>query len=306
MKSRLLLHFILLFLMAGNLFAGNFEKSKKITDYLPTKKQLTGWKPVGEPEKAVGEDLFLLINGGAEIYQEYGFKEAVLQEYANENGKSVNVEIYRMTSPTSAFGVYSFKTGKSGTDLPMGQDALLEEYYLNFWKGNLLVTLIGFDSEKETMDGLIDIARAIDSKINESGERPGLIDLLPQENLNKQSIKYLKGNLALFNNYEFDSSNIFGVSEGVIGDYKNARIFIFKYDSESKQKKWCSHAEEFLANSNSFFKFTKKKAGFSVVDRFEQTIYLKPHKNFIILVKGLNNINSNKMIKNIQARIETH
>jgi hypothetical protein len=46
------------------------------------------------------------INGGAELYREYGFVELAVQEVTSEGG-DVTAEIYRMTDPVAAFGVFS-------------------------------------------------------------------------------------------------------------------------------------------------------------------------------------------------------
>ena len=64
------------------------------------------------------------------------------------------LEIYKMENPISAFGIYSFKTSSDGEKADIGNDALFEDYYLNFWKGEFLITLVGFDTEKETIDDL--------------------------------------------------------------------------------------------------------------------------------------------------------
>ena len=42
----------------------------KMPDYLPQAGELQEWEPAGTPQHVVGDDLFLLINGGAEIYHE--------------------------------------------------------------------------------------------------------------------------------------------------------------------------------------------------------------------------------------------
>ena len=42
-----------------------------ISHYLPKSSELKEWKPVGSPQKFEGEDLYLLINGGAVVYYEY-------------------------------------------------------------------------------------------------------------------------------------------------------------------------------------------------------------------------------------------
>lgn len=302
MKACVFLFILLLY--ASSPLSGNLDPSKKITAYLPTAKQLKNWKPVETPQTAVGEDLFQLINGGAEIYQEYGFEEAVIQEYANENRKSVNVEIYRMISPASAYGLYSFKTGQSGTTLSIGQDAMLEEYYLNFWKGDILVTLTGFDADSETIAGLTHIARVIESKIDTTGERPWLIGLLPSENMNPRSVKYVKGELALSNMYDFGSGNIFGVTEGAIGNYGDSRIFIFKYKNESECQRWFSQAELYFSKSKSFFDFSKNGTELLLRDRLDQPLILKPYKNCIILLMGFIDVDSNKMLISIQTKID--
>ena len=129
----------LLFLMVLSVF--NLQG-----DYTPEAGELEGWKPTGSPRQYVGEDLFLLINGGAEIYNEYGFKRVITREYKNVNGKPINLEVFEMTDSSSAFGMYSFKTGKSGKNIPVGNNGLLEDYYINFWTGRFLVTLTVFDT----------------------------------------------------------------------------------------------------------------------------------------------------------------
>ena len=101
-----------------------------------------------EPQYVEGEDLFLLINGGAEIYHEYGFKQAVVQSYADDQDRSLNLEIYEMLDPAAGYGIFTFKRGKGGRDLELGDEACLQDYYLNVWKGDFLITFVGFDTEK--------------------------------------------------------------------------------------------------------------------------------------------------------------
>ena len=66
-----------------------------------------------------------------------------------------------MQSSAAAYGVYTFKTSSQGEKIPVGTDGFLEEYYLNFWKGPYVVTVIGFDSEKETLDAILLAARKV-------------------------------------------------------------------------------------------------------------------------------------------------
>jgi len=281
------------------------SRQDDISAFLPKKGETGTWQPTGSIDKAVGEDLFLLINGGAEIYHEYGFKQTIMQSYENNNGKAINLEIFEMEDAASAYGIYSFKTGSRGKVIPSGNEALIEDYYLNFWKGNFLVTITGFDSEKETIDGLITIAEAIDAKIKNTGKKPQLVHLLPDENLCELSVKYLKGNLALFNNYEFGSGNIFGLKIGVMGNYGKYKIFIFKYDDKYESEKWFENAKKSMKSNARFDVYDMPVCSdFSVFDKNGDRIFMKLYQDFIIIVVGTVTTEGNEIIGKVQSRIK--
>lgn len=263
---------------------------KDISGYLPKPGELEEWEPVGSPQKFVGEDLYLLINGGAVIYYEYGFKQVITQECVNKDGKSINLEIYEMTNTASAYGIYSFKISGDGEEIAVGTDGLLEGYYLNFWKGNFLVTLTAYDSDKMTLDGLLAVARAVDTKIGKEGKKPSLIELLPKEKLRSSDVKYLKGELSLSNNYEFDSENIFGLKEGAIGDYGDFKIFLFKYEDEKESRKWFENARDHLKESSRFEGFTDHGDDFSITDRVKNHIYARQNQDYIFIFMGTEEI----------------
>ena len=80
---------------------------EKITDLMPVPFTLPGIQLAGDLETFEGEDLFDLINGGAEIYLEYGFVQVAAQNYSGiNNGGILRVEIYEMTDPEAAFGIF--------------------------------------------------------------------------------------------------------------------------------------------------------------------------------------------------------
>lgn len=276
---------------------------KDISHYLPKSGEMKEWEPTGSPQTFVGEDLYELINGGAVIYYEYGFRQVVTQEYTNKVGKSINLEIYEMTGPASAYGIYSFKISDNGENIAVGTDALLEDYYLNFWKGNFLVTIVAYDSDQETLNGLRTIAETVDAKIEKEGQRPPLVDVLLKENLESSRVKYLKGNLALSNNYEFDSKNIFGLKEGVIGDYGNYKIFLFKYDNENECLKWFKNAFDYLEDSSRFDGFTDYGDDFSMTDRTGNYMYARQDQNYILIFLGTREIDPKIVFEELKDKI---
>ncbi len=138
---------------------------RDLSCYLPAPDTLKGWKPVDPPQKFAGKDLYVYMNGGAEIYLSHGFKQLIAHKYINKNNKTITLEIFEMESPSGASAMYSLKTGNDGLQSEIGDEALLEDYYLNVRKDNFLVTLTGVDSEKETINGLITIAKMVDERI---------------------------------------------------------------------------------------------------------------------------------------------
>jgi len=266
-----------------------YGKESALEVYLPRAGELPGWEAAAEPDYAEGDDLYLLINGGAEVYHEYGFKQTITQGFKSKNGKSFNLEIYEMRDPAAAYGIYTFKTGDSGKPVPVDGEGLLEDYYLNFRKGNFLVTVIGFDSEAETINGIVAAAGVVAAKMKTDRSKPELVRMLPDKGdtpLKPNGIKYLKGNLGLFNNYEFDSKNIFNLEEGVIGDYGDFKLYIFKYGDAAECGKWYRFAAKNLETNIRFKDFKKGDGGFSMIDGKGTPLYIKNHDRYIFIVQG--------------------
>lgn len=122
---------------------------------------IDGWTQDYEPEIYVGDSLFELINGGAEVYHRFGFVQALATQYSDADGRSISLEVFEMVDQEGARNIYSDKTGGSGGALEIGDEAAGEDYYLNFRSGRYLVTISGFDSEPETTAGILKLARAV-------------------------------------------------------------------------------------------------------------------------------------------------
>lgn len=203
-----------------------------LTACLPAADEAAGWRPDGEPQVFAGEDLFIYIDGGADIYEEYGFREVAVQDYAGPGGRSLSVEIFAMSGPAAAYGMYTFKAGAEGRAVEIGAGGRLDSYYLNFWEGPYLVTITGFDEEAATRDGILAVAGALDRRIEAAGERPALADCLPAEGLNPSSLQYIRGPLGLNNVHVFFTDRRVPFEEGVKGEYRGGvRLLLLRSGS---------------------------------------------------------------------------
>jgi hypothetical protein len=220
--------------------------------YLPSASDVQEWSPSGRAQHYKGEDLFLYINGGAEIYQEYGFKEAVVLDYKDRKGRSITLEIFEMMNSESAFGIFTFKSSGKGEPVPVGQDGRLEDYYMNFWKGSLLVTLTGFDDSAECRDGILRLAKAVDAKIRVRGAKPSLAGDLPKEWADSTRIVYLKGPIGLNNIHSFFPYDVFRFKEALAAQKDLSTFFLFLYAANEDARARFEEAKKAFIESPSY------------------------------------------------------
>ncbi|MFB0564929.1 MAG: DUF6599 family protein [Candidatus Aminicenantaceae bacterium] len=165
-------------------------------DILPGHREIGAWERREEPEYYNGDELFGYIDGGAEIFLQYGFKELYLSRYTlttEGKEKEITLEVYRMESPADAFGIFS---GKREGDEEVSQriDALnwKSETQISLVKAEYFVNIVGFDcEEKELEEFSAFVARRIRGKV----ELPPELSLLPSRNLRPGSETYIKGHV---------------------------------------------------------------------------------------------------------------
>ncbi len=278
------------------------DHTRALIDLLPAGGSVDDWYPSGPPEVATGEDLYLLINGGAEIYNEYGFVAAVYQTYNSASSKSINLEIYEMVDSSAAYGMFTFKTGQKGKAIDLGCQGWFASYYLNFWADNYLITVIGLDSSKSLIKGIERIAGKVRDQLTCRRLPPVITGYLPEENLLHNGIKYVKGSLGLFNQYFIDQKNIFGMREGVIGKYKDYMLMIFQYNSREESAKWYYNAIEHMKSGNGFSNCRTEMNYFQVTGQNSNTIYVRQYQTWILVAIG----NQESSAKAGMEQIERH
>jgi len=88
-------------------------------DDIPIELFIQGWITSDEPQRFPGQSLFGHINGGAELFLEYGFRELVVFRFTPLGGRldrEIVLEVYAMESAREAFGIFSLKrTGAEPT-----------------------------------------------------------------------------------------------------------------------------------------------------------------------------------------------
>jgi len=242
-------------ILAGWLAAPASAQVSDLAVFVPAAAEVPGWAVKGEAQRFAGDDLYIYIDGGAEIYNEYGFRRVLAQDFENKDGRGVTLEIYEMTDPAAAFGIYSFQTSGKGRPAGIGTDGEIEEYYLRFWKGPYLVAVTGFDSSGQAkgdlLEGVIAVAKAAGARMKTAGGRPDFCAALPQE-WTGPGFKYLRGVLGLNNVYPLFPTDVLKFREAAAVPVEHGWLFVFGYGEPAEAGIRLSELREAMSGSGTY------------------------------------------------------
>jgi len=273
---------------------------------VPGPGDVSGWEPADTVQVFVGEDLYLLIDGGAEIFHEYGFDRVAACEFKGDSGKMVSLEIYDMTSPEAAYGMYSFKAGRNGKAVNVGTDGLKQGYYIIFWKDHYLVTVTGYDNDPITLKGIAAIAATVDKHISEEKPRPVLPSLLDLDGLSDGRTTYIKGELALNNIHVFGPPNLFAFESGTVADFGDLALFVFSYASPDSAENQFKRVAATLADDDEYHDLTANASSLSVYNDLEQILFCEHYKSYLLVYLGANNLEGEALLEKVKARIDRY
>jgi hypothetical protein len=202
----------------------------------------------GEADVYPGEGLFEHINGGADIYHEYGFVTLIVQRYTDQD-KSASVEIYHMGDPPGAFGIYSYNRHPTLSPADLGGDGVIHDSGAYFWRDRYYVDIGKVGGADVSADEFLALAKAIDENIvasaSEPASEPETMKLLPSENMVERSAVFAKGRLGINNQVYVASENLFGLEQGeaaVIAQYRLGQHKFFALVAEYESAAACDDA----------------------------------------------------------------
>jgi len=291
---------IFLFCLSVASFNNNDIKVTDISSCIPHNNEMPGWFEEDVHRIYKGESLYEYINGGAEIYHEYGFKQVITQDYSNKAGESLSLEIFEMEDDTAAYGTYTFKTGTTGKRISFGNQAVIESYYINVWQAHYVVTISAFSQSEEMQQALITFAEFVCKKLPTGGKAPELINIMPKDNKVEGSLKYIEGKIALYNYYHFSGKDIFQVEKAVRqlykGDNLDYQLFVFKYQKLGKCQEILQEAESFFKNSDDYKSYKNENGMIYCRDTKENLLLIGNKAHYIIIYVGTPTIEKAKEI----------
>ncbi len=182
------------------------------------------------------ESLFGYMNGGAELYLEYGFDRLVVSEI-NIDDAEYKVEVYKMNDPEAAFGIYSVSVFRCDTFDIIDDYSCLTDYQLQVCKDQYYVSIINNKGDTKAAEQSIWLANKLQPLLKDNSFE--IIDFIKDLPVDKDITQatLIKGELGLFNG-AYDWYDILkGVENytGLVLDNNEGSDIILKFNDRISQ-----------------------------------------------------------------------
>jgi len=143
------------------------------------------------------DNLYEYIDGEAELYLSYDFKELATLTYfwGNVDDTSFVVDIYDMGTPLSAFGLYSNYRYPDYNYEKIGTEAVVSDFSIKFYQGKYVVELKAGAASNKIKNAMLTVAKKISERIKEPAEPPPILNLLPRKNQIDKTLRYVSKNM---------------------------------------------------------------------------------------------------------------
>ncbi len=224
-------------------FFGAAALSSQSQDLAVLFPDIADWQKKGAAETYSPENLYKYIDGAAENFLNYDFKQLAVQNYANDQGQALSAEIYFHGTAENAFGIYSSEKPVIGKYFELGSQGYTEAGILNFLCSAYYVKLNGFNLGSNGQDVLTTLGRAMVSKIDARAALPEILKAFPGAGKIANSERFILNNFlghdflhaAYVADYQVKGQNfqlfIIGAS-----NEEEARTMLEKYAALAKEK----------------------------------------------------------------------
>jgi hypothetical protein len=178
--------------------------------------------------------LYGYIDGGAELFFEYGFDTLVVTELTARS-REIKVEVYRMRDPEAAFGIFSVSRFRCNGGAKLTDHYCRSAYQLQVCKGPYYISIINSDGTREEQALSDEIARLLLADIDEPSFNA---DQFFPDGANEEMMKsavLVRGSMGIFNGVP-SLSEIIGGAAGytaLILKEENKTVISIRFDSET-------------------------------------------------------------------------
>jgi hypothetical protein len=199
------------------LLVGCSSQAAALTDFLPKSGTIPNWTLTEEARVYNRDNLFDMVDGQADAFFVYGFEQVATQRYQNATGTILEVALWQLATPADAYGL--FTSGLAGQPVaicPSTGSGRCNEgdtdpgSRVAFWQDRYYVQVYG---RQQVADAdLQAFAQAVAASLPQGGERPALVNRLPQAHLIERGFVFFHEEISIQNEVWLGGENILGLS----------------------------------------------------------------------------------------------
>ncbi len=242
------------------------------TALLPPDGFLGAWRKADAPKRFTEADLYGYIDGGAELFLEYGFEQLTVQKYRDSTDE-FTVEAYRMTDPAAALGIYLMKAGKETPVRGLSDRHSANRYQLMFCRNRYFVIVNNLSGKQALAPVEPKFASYIASKLP-AGAPVTDLQMLPREGLVPGSARLVRGAYGLQSVYTLGDGDILLLERkrtAAAGDYKSRgsshTLIVATYADGAQARRAFDHLQK---NLDRYLKVVEQRPGRFVFEDYSK------------------------------------
>jgi len=220
-------------------------------------KQVLDWKASGPDAVYDRKTLYDYMDGGAEVYLAFDFREVFVRKYADAAENELVLDIYDMGSPAEAFGLFS--CDRQDPEAGIGQGSEYGPGLLRFWRGRYFVSITVSGNEDKAEKAVLELGKAVAPLLGPDGALPEMLRILPSAGLQADKTSYFHNHVHLSNRYFVSSENILNLDEKtecLFAEYDSpggdaGRLLVVRYpDADQAKAAASSFLKSFLPGAD--------------------------------------------------------
>ncbi len=172
--------------------------------------EIDNWKAASQRTFS-DSTLYDYIDGGAELFLSFGFEKVYNRIYSRQNQPDLLVDIFYMNTSYDSFGAFTHTSGKIGKEF--GAQSQLTQGAIVFWKSNFYVSIFANPETEESKSVLPKLASSMDESIKGESVLPEVLNYLPENIIDRESIRYFRHYIWLNSYYPISNKNILNINQ---------------------------------------------------------------------------------------------
>ncbi len=254
--------------------------------FLPPSDFLGQWK-LDYLDKYLGEDLYVPINGGADLFLEYGFTELTIAEYNAKTDQQIRIYAYEMENDLAAIGIFSMQQKLKPTMDSLHLNIVAEKDYNALRINNFYFIIYGRNLKKEI--SLQHFAGFIIDSFGPKETEECLINTLLSNGQEYISVKYFSGPLAISNINRIADYEMYRFKNGVYFEQEEYQLFFLFHQNAQDAHSFFDALIDYVRGKSKYQQFNMiTKQSFQYMDKKDVLFTVLYNNGIIIIQTSLN------------------